>query len=931
MIYSSIQKEKKIYLDPRASRTICLFRQENCFALLLADKKKKYPLLDYVKCATCKRWRKCNNEAEWKKNHYLKCIRCSKCGECYQEGSTHEIHCKKNIKYDQKKQEGIVELAKKTNIPKSALFNNIHYADFETLIMGNFEVYAAGLIEESKAPWTMFGEDSLNKFMNVILNLKGVLWFFNGSRFDVYFILKYIIRHGIEYLPKHTILTNNSIITLGFKTCGGKHTLIIKDLARFLIGSLDFNCKGFGVKMDESKGSFEHEKIKSYDDVKIHEEEIREYLRLDVIALKAVYEKFALECFDQYQINIADCVSVSQLAFRIFTTTLTEKDGGLLHKIKKGIHEDVLRGGSYGGRIIMTKAKYECEGFKEAKNFLDSKVKNGEDAEQEKELIAKDEESLLKFYDINSLYPTYMHNSLFPCGKYRYIENISNRKNIKIIEKITEEAKIDKEGYFELEREVLMLFGEDKETDDKNPIYKLIFKRSKQLVWAYRFMVVDMECPKDMLIPYLMRRNEEGKNIQTLEPIIKQTYYGEEIIEAIHHGYKLTKIHSYFKWKYIEPLFRAIVSATNKRKSRAEDNTAPKITSKTIANSLYGKCSQKTVKECVKLVIGDEIGPNHIMQNATSHVYQDIYDDGYLCGMFYNATNNDKYSSYPIQLAAAILAGAKVWMSRCKREMKQSYNDDGKIVWNDVFRHVDNVVCYGDTDSIVVPARAVKNVNPIIFGPHLGQFKDELPKKQLAAQLVLAPKTNMKWMFEWLPVHGCCDEAGNSPKPLYSPSICFKSKGIPHIRDYYSPYADFEIKGERREEVIRIWDFMIGKEALKTPKRDLKYKGVRLKDHFFLKFAKEDVECKNILSIKDRMMWEDAEGIIDDNISIICLYGGMIRNIRCNGNLDNMGIGLDYQKRSLSTTLWWKKGARTIDENFPYSCSKPLGFEETKK
>ena len=314
------------------------------------------------------------------------------------------------------------------------------------------------------------------------------------------------------------------------------------------------------------------------------------------------------------------------------------------------------------------------------------------------------------------------------------------------------------------------------------------------------------------------------------------------------------------------------------------------------------------------------------MQNSASHMYQDIYDDGYLCAMFYNAPNEDIYSSYPIQLAGAILAESKIWMSKCKREMKQMDESDGKL--KDVFYHKENVPVYGDTDSIIVPKSATKNVNPILFGPHLGQFKDELPGKQLVATIVIAPKTYVKWMFEWLPVHGCEDQHGIRPPSLYAPSICFKSKGIPHFRDYYNPYGDYEIKGKKREEVIKIWEFMTYKENLKAggPKKsEIRYNNVKLKDQFFLKFLKKDVECKNIISIKDRMTWEDAEGIIDDQINIISLYGGMIRNIRCGGNLNNMGVGLDYQKRTLSTNLWWKKGSRITDEDYPWSCTKPIG------
>ena len=67
----------------------------------------------------------------------------------------------------------------------------------------------------------------------------------------------------------------------------------MKDLCKFLKGSLNANCKAFGIPQDQSKTTFDHDKIKIWADVEQHRGEIKEYLDLDVIALRGIYIKFS--------------------------------------------------------------------------------------------------------------------------------------------------------------------------------------------------------------------------------------------------------------------------------------------------------------------------------------------------------------------------------------------------------------------------------------------------------------------------------------------------------------------------------------------------------------------------------------------------------------------------------------------------------------
>lgn len=81
-------------------------------------------------------------------------------------------------------------------------------------------------------------------------------------------ILTYMLENGIAMDKDSTMIRGNCVYTLGLITKKGG--VVIKDLTKFLVGSLDYNCKSFRIPREEAKTSFEHEKCKTWEEVEKH-------------------------------------------------------------------------------------------------------------------------------------------------------------------------------------------------------------------------------------------------------------------------------------------------------------------------------------------------------------------------------------------------------------------------------------------------------------------------------------------------------------------------------------------------------------------------------------------------------------------------------------------------------------------------------------
>jgi hypothetical protein len=839
------------------------------FGLMLPNGRKEYKIIDRFFCLTCGNWLTYRKEQDFKREHCKNCVQCN-CGRAYQEGDTHYLFCNKaNLKpahlRHQKSDPLLAKIYKKSK-KKGPIYNKKNnQADLEcfpkTLDNNKFITYSACLYNADKNDyWIDYGPFALSRFIEEILQLEGILWFFCGSRFDLYFILEYLVRNNIDAInTEETLISAREIRILSLKTKNGKK-LLIKDLGYFLPGSLDSNCKGLGIPLDETKSSFKHEKIKSWSDVEFYKEEHLKYLKQDVVAQKACFERVSQQFWDDYKLDLCKFISLSQLAYAAFTTYLKEEDK-LLWKVpiernNRQVEKD-LREAYRGGRLVMTYPLWKSSQYEEILNVKNDSKKLGE--------IYEILEDCIHYMDKVSLYPSVMHKERYPCGQMFYVEGVET----------------------EVLNEILATY------QDENPI------------WKYRLLKVDIIPPRDIYIAFIMDRDEHKRNQQNLNPKESIWLTGAEVVEALKIGYQLTKVHAYYYWEKTEYLFREFIEVAMSRKNQAakegKKETAAYLIPKNVMNGSSGKMGQLGKDIRTHLIIGDKIRMEDIVQKETCG----IWDKDELLAVFVDEKVKRESTPYPLHLSVFILGYSRVNMSEFTR-LINGYRDPSCVPF------------YGDTDSLFVHQRALSQIDPKEIGNELGQMKYEKPNHKTIGIIAMAPKTRGDLAIEKI-THKVTKVV------TYKLVVSITSKGIPHRRESFlmdGNYSLSKLIPTIAQEIIQIANFLEERSITKDKKEKAKhfYKTVFLKDKYYIRTKGEEVE------VKDRITWEDMNLVLHNEANIICLYGGMIRNLKSSADIDEMGISLDYIRRSLSKTLWWEKGFRNITTLFPNELTTPIGF-----
>jgi hypothetical protein len=835
-----------------------ILRSQNKFALLLPNAKKKFPTLSQYNCLTCCKWLSYDTLPEFKRNHQKTCKICI-CGRAFKEGDPHPILCQSLHKRYNNSMSKIKDPSEcRLHTPAVTTEPNYkhhnHHADLECFpeVNGKFTSYSSCLYNSNTKDFFLeCGPNSFEHFMKEILKLEGILWFFCGSRFDVYFILEYCILKGITIDLKNTMLTGSQVRILGLKTCNGTKSLLIKDLGFFLPGSLAFNCKGLGVKQDLSKTEFDHGKIKNWEDVETHKGEHIPYLKLDVIAQKECFEIASQQIWDDYHIDMCKFVSLAELAYAAFTIYVKPD---LLYKIpieQDGVQmEKHLREAYRGGRLVLTWPVWKSK-------QLESILTNVTNQSYLKKTYYEIKDYLL-YLDKNSLYPWVMYKHKYPCGKCNYFL-VDNPSQEKIIKKINN--------------------SKDKEDN----------------TWQYRLLEVKITPPTDIYIGFIMDRNEKGSNTQDLKPKERIWLTGIEVIEAIKIGYTLNYVYAYYEWEKIENIFQEFVKVANDRKSNAEKGSAQYLIAKNIMNSSSGKHGQIGRPSKTALLIGEDITMEGLSKSDSRGIWN---EEDELLAVFTEQDQPLTHTPYPLQLSVFILGNSRVCMSEFTRSI-------------DGYRNPKNVPTYGDTDSLVVRKKSTLHLDPSEFGPKLGQMKDEIPNGKILATITLAPKTNMKLIL--------MEEFNKETKEMnYSIQTTLTSKGVPHMREPYEYFKSYLVPTEKAIEAINIATFLEAREDTKVH-----YHHVTLKEPLYIRTE----YSTNLKEVKDRIIWGDMEMVMNEQANIVCLYGGMIRNLKMDAQMDGIGISLDYMRRSLSNELWWKKGNRILTDKFPNEITKPLFFK----
>lgn len=890
---------------------LCKSYKDFCYYMAFIPNRNTFKLdLVYSKnyCNTCGNWR---SKKDWNKhiNGPERCCKC-KCGKTYKFNDGHYIHCNKNhfSKSNEDSKHGICKKYEKENIEKLS-FEGLYFADFETFTKpdDHYTVYAGAWADsnDNNEVNIFYGKSALDRFMeSIIQNCSGVLWFFNGTKFDNFFILQWLVERKIKIFPWSILMTSSSLLSIEFKTKKG--SIVIKDLCKFLDGSLKANCHAFGLPVDKSKSEFDHNRIKTWYDVMTWEEESRDYLRLDVIALRDVYKRFAESMFTIYKLNVAKFTTIGQIAYASFSSNL--RDNVVLYRTKAGVEEEIIRELYKGGRVICGRKiwktklfdKIISESFRVYRYYTDEEISKMKIDDPLEDLIKRMEEvydgdaispelykeigkDYLVDVDVNSLYPTVQVDIAYPHGKKMFYDNLSKREEKILIQQLEWKKP-------------------------KTTIEKEKRKKNKEL-WFRRAAQVDIKCPNDLSIAFLMEKKKKGGVKQNLLPKKKIWYTGPELWEACVLGYKILKIYQYVEWEKSSVIFNDFVLPTYEVKSKNKKGSPLYSTAKTALVALTGKFGQRNVLTPITLFY-----PDDILKKDLSKISEITNLEGDFLCYYGEERKTFSHSPYPIELSAFILAHSRIYMSKILRKMKIHKAYEGNY---------DETPIYGDTDSLFLFKKSWNRLPQEMKGDKkLGQLKLEIDGKIIAA-FVLAPKTY------------CLVYVDKKTKKLM---VLVKSKGIPHYKDpYYFLETKSLLKTDLFQKAVDESDFLKDRRK-KQQTRTVFYKDKDITRRWYI--FRDLTKGNEVVDVCERIPGLYIEKILNKIYSLECIFGTMKRNLQP-GESCNIFVAPDSKTRIYNKNDWWdevdKEGNyinrcyshHEIEKEYP--TSYPIGHFMLKK
>lgn len=925
----------------------------NYYALLLPDRKKCLPLVQsYIYCNTCGYYIFFKKKQGWLK-HIRECTKCNTCGKTCKRGDGHLTNCNGQHwkKSKRKNKECIRTYEKEPKELEKLDMGEQYFADFETLTPDGeqkYKVYGGSWIDgkEIRAPspreepdkiiykwWyetprMYYGRSSLDMFMrDIIEHCAGTMWFFNGARFDNFFIFKWLLRERVRIDSRSLLINGNNLLSIKFRTKRG--WLQLKDLSKFLNGSLDECCKSFGLPEDKSKTEFDHNKMKTWEDVEEHRVECCQYLKMDVISLRELFKIFSETMFRLYRINIAKYMTITQIAYAAWTSNLSDNLKDNLFKTPVGKSERVMREMYKGGRVLCGRKEWKSSSFEKVIKGKskwwseDAKLLLLVDLSHDGYCVSQElYDSILDYLvyaDVNSLYPAVQISTKYPF-------KIIQKENTKgVLEDKWEDIPPEALSHFPYGKHKISKHQEG--SNDEVQLIAEINERYKTTreKWMRMGACVDVTCPKDLSVAFLMTR-AEAKNekdrfktevVQDLLDKKKQWYTGPELWEASKLGYKVTRIHGTCEWEKSTSLFQEFVEKTYAIKSAQDSDGPMRACAKALLNGLTGKFGQKNIsRNVVILKLGDEI-KDDIVDITT------IEDDvtGKLLGYYGFIEKEFETSGFPIELSSWILSLARIYMSKLLRKMKIE-----RGLWDPQQDKVtyDESPFYSDTDSLILHFRSWSRLHSDLKGNKaLGQLKLEIDGKIISFSC-LANKT---YSITYIDA---------KTKRILSIT---KTKGIPHKGLFYETCRFYtcseaeernamvasgyftkkealseefpkdwfeESKKEKafKEKIIMQSDFMTQRREHKIPSFIHVPESINIKSraYIFKQDGKPLFICKKIPPLfLDRILYREW--------SMECIFGGMVRQFKP-GNLSELFIAPETKSRTLCMTDWWGQEKR---------------------
>jgi len=635
-------KEYKVYgINDNHQKTLHLIYKKYHYTLIT----NPFLLRDWGKCPSCYDWYRLKS-----KQHFFNCKKCTICGQakrnenhkCRRDRPLQRSHIAKD-KFKAKNLSGI---------------NKVIIADFETLTIRNdiydteeMEVYAVGwqkatfINHHLKNATTSLsinvysGLKAIDKFCELLLTFNGTVIFYNGSRFDVWFIVRRLLSWSVSGTKdvhiKKILKDAGRLISFEFNKCK------FWDLCLFTQVSLKQLCKDFGLDPKYHKKEFVHD-IKSYQDVTVRKNDIEKYLAHDVLSLGVCYLKFISEIWRIHHYNAIKCISLSQLSWDIWRNNYIEKQ--YIQKIKKPSKKeyDFLRRSLFGG---FCGPNYKC--FKSSNDIG--------------ELDFNEVDDYLILTDVVSLYPWTSRNDM-PFGEPRFRD-----KELQVIDKI------------------INLGVQRTEGDEKT------------LLKSY------VECcaipPSDILITFLLSRNKKGQLEKDLNLKVDQVYDGATIIEAQKLGYIFCNIKSWLWYPFLGPLLKSFMEycfeqKDNIAKTKGKD-TCEYYVHKNGMNSFTGKTNQKH-KEELQYIAFDLRFLNEDIKGKEKIIKKiEVLEDGEknFMGFFVEENDYSKSPTKPLNFGVVILSQARCYMSQIERSLGCYKNEKDLYYYTDT----DSLVIHSST------------------------------------------------------------------------------------------------------------------------------------------------------------------------------------------------------------------------------------------
>ena len=477
------------------------------------------------------------------------------------------------------------------------------------------------------------------KDLNIKKYEKHIIYLHNLSRFDGYFLIKYLIPLGFVD-PR---INNGKIISLKFRLKDSDFTLTFNDSFLLLPASLKNLCNSFNVNtvksifpfllsdinyVGEVPGFkyFTNLALEDYNNYKENyfnkiwsfKEEAEKYCIIDCISLHEILVKFNSLIFNKFQINISRYPTLSSLTFGIFRTHYVnlpdnKKDGeynaleklqieNSIHKLTGSIAEDI-RMGYTGGAVDM---------------YIPTIPKG----------------SIIKEYDVNSLYPSQMKEFDMPVGSPSFF-------NGNILE-------IDKD--------------------------------------AFGFFFCKITTPDLLNHPILQTHVKTDSGVRTIAPLGTWTdmLFSEEIKNALKFGYKFDILWGYnFKR---ENIFDNYVSSLYKLRLEYSKSDPMNYIAKLLMNSLYGRFGMNddftfmniiNKKDYLEFEKNNKDGIIDVLEIGDYFLIKTVNINHYS-----NITENNELN-INVAVSAAITSYSRIYMSQFKN--------------NPLFK-----LYYSDTDSIYI-------------------------------------------------------------------------------------------------------------------------------------------------------------------------------------------------------------------------------------